>query len=185
VIQDEVIDGYLDNLFGSSEPGQTMHHMLFATAGAADRTALGLPTPDGLKVTYYAIAPTEEVDADQFVAQTIVAAIAEARQKDAVVYFAGLAVEGYAVIDDGTELTENLARRLQADRKLEEHPGAVEVTRLYAACRDGRRWVGEHHLTGPKAGTVSGPQVRVGALARQEGGLHQRLVRAAVGLGLT
>lgn len=185
MIPDDVIENYLSNLFGRSEPGQVIHHLLFATAEPADHTALGLPDPGKLKVAIYAIAPTGDVDADRFVSQTIMAAIAEAHRNKTAVHFAGLAMEAHAVKDDGTEVTGNLARRLVADRKLQEHPGAVEVTRLYAACRDGRRWTGEHILTGPKAGTISGPRLRVGALAPQESGPQQRLVRAAVDLRFT
>jgi hypothetical protein len=184
VIPEEVIDGYLGNLLGTSEPGQTIHHLLLATADPADLTALGFPEPDKLEVSIYAIAPTGDVNADRFVAQTIAAAVTETQRSGAMVYFAGLAMEVHAVIADGSEVTENLARRLQADRKLEEHPGVVEVTFLYAACRDGRRWTGRHVLTGPKAGAISGPTVRVGKLASQEDGQHQWLVRLAVGLTL-
>lgn len=183
MISDDVINGYLGTLLGNSDPGQVIHHLLIAAAEPADRTALGFPDPNKLGVSVYVIAPTGGVDAaDQLVAQAIRAAVVEARQNNRVIYFAGLAMEVYAVEDDGTEVTENLARRLTADRKLEEHPAAVEVTRLYAACRDGRRWTGEHFLTGPKAGTVWGPKVCVGALTARESGLHQRLVREVVGL---
>ncbi|HCU49983.1 MAG TPA: hypothetical protein DGG94_09325 [Micromonosporaceae bacterium] len=182
MIPDEVIEGYLGMLFGNSEPGQLLHHLLVATAAPADHTALGFPQTDKLKVTIYAIAPTGDVDAGQFVAKTIRTAIVEARRGETVPYFAGLAMEVHTVDDDGNEVTENLARRLGADRKLQDHPAAVEVTLLYAACRDGRRWVGEHLLTGDRAGTVVGPEMRVGAIGPQESGTHQRLVRAAVGL---
>jgi hypothetical protein len=182
VIPDEVIERYLGTLFGNSEPGQTLHHLLFATADKADHTALGLPRADKLKVTMYAIAPTADVDAAQFVAQTIRKAIADVRQSQTLPYFVGLGMETHAVVTDGNEVTENLARRLHADRQLQEHPAAVEVTLLYAACRDGRRWVGEHFLTGDEAGRVVGPQLCAGAVGPQESGIHKRLIRAAVGL---
>lgn len=180
MIPQDVIDGYLSSLFGRSEPGQTMHHLLVATANPADGSVLGIPN---LEVAVYAIAPTGDVDAEQLLAETIMTAIVWARRKGAVVHFAGLAMEVYTIADDGNEVTENRARLLLAERRLQEHPDAVEMTRLYAACRDGRRWTGGHILTGPKAGTVSGPHARVGGIAPQEKGMHQRLVRAAVGLG--
>lgn len=182
MISDDKIEGYLDTLFGHSDPGDVMHHLLVASAEPADHNALGLPNPDKLAVTLYAIAPDNTVNADQFVSKTIAAAIAEAHDKQATIYFAALAMEVHAVAADGNEATENLARRLGADRKLQEHPAAVEVTRLYAACRDGRRWTGDHILTGPRAGTIDGPQVRVGVLRRREIGPQQRLIRLAVGL---
>jgi hypothetical protein len=182
VIPDDVIEGYLGVLLGQSTPGQALHHFLIAAADPADCTILGLPQPDKLKVSMYAIAPDSTVDPDRFVAQAMTAAVVELRQNSQVVYFTGLAMEVYGVVNDGTEVTQNLARRLIADRKLEEHPSSFEATRLYAACRDGRRWTGEHFLTGPRAGTILGPTMRVGALMAQESGLHQHVVRAAVGL---
>lgn len=182
MIPDELIEGYLASLLGNSEPGQALHHLMFATAAAADLTPLGIPQTDKLKVHIYAIAPTADVDAGRFITQTIQTAIVEARQRQTLPYFAGLAIEAHTVADDGTEVTENLARRLGADRQLQDHPAAVEVTLLYAACRDGRRWIGEHILTGAEAGTIVGPELRVGAPGPQESGIHKRLVRAAVGL---
>jgi len=179
VIPDGQIDGWLKCVFGNSEPGQTLHHMVFAAAAEGEVTALGLPQ---LKVTIYAIAPTEDVDAGQFVARTIRGAIAEAQQNGTVPHFAALGIEAHSVTGNGDEVSENLGRRLAADGKLQEHPAAVEVTRLYAACRDGRRWTGEHILTGELAGTVRGPQLLTGAVGPQEAGLHARLIRAAVGL---
>lgn len=183
MIPDATIEKYLGSLFGVSEPGQNFHHLLLARGAERGAIgALGLPDPDKLEVRWYAIAPTDEVDAELFVNQTIAVAAMEAQANEAVIYFAGLAMEVYAVDDDGTEVTENLARRLKNDRKLQEHPGAVEVTRLYAACRDGRRWTGEHYLTGPQAGAISGPTVRTGRLTAEESGFDRRLIRHAVGL---
>lgn len=80
-------------------------------------------------------------------------------------------------------MTENRARLLHAERKLQEHPKAVEATELYAACRDGRRWIGRHILTGPMAGTVGGPLVGLGPLVDGEKRFpYQRLIRRAVGI---
>lgn len=182
MITDEVIDGYLAIVFGHSEPGQTLHNMIFASSPAAENTALGLPGTGQLAVTIYAIAPTQEVDADKFMALTIRAAIAEAQKNRMVPYFAALGAEAHGVDDDGNEVTDNLARRLHADRQLQNHPAACEVTMLYAACRDGRRWTGKHYLTGPKAGTIIGPNLQSGPVTAKEKGIHQRLIRAAVGL---
>ena len=97
-------------------------------------------------------------------------------------HFAGLAMELNEVRSDGTAATENRARLLQSENRLSEHPESVEVTRLYAACSNRRRWVGEHYLTGPKAGVVSGPLIRWGAIGPQEKETHQVLIRAAVGI---
>lgn len=182
ILPDDVVDGYLSGLLGTSDPGDTMHHLLVSSGGTAAMNAFGQPIPGKLEVTIYAMAPDDSVDADGFVAKTIMAAVVDARQKNRTIYFAALAREVHVVIADGTELTENLARRLGADKKLHEHPSAVEVTQLYAVCRDGRRWAGEHYLTGPKAGTVDGPTLLQGSLRYDEHDVHRRLLRIAVGI---
>lgn len=179
MIPQDVLDGYMSSLFGNSEPGKILHALLVAAADPGAVNALGIPD---LAVYWYAIAPTAEVNPEQFIAQTIMASIVQARAKGTEVHFAGLATEAHTVVDDGTEVTENRARVLLADHRLEEHPAAVEVTRLYAACRAGRRWYGVHTLTGPKAGTVAGPYLRWGGLRPEERGLHQNLIRTAVGI---
>jgi hypothetical protein len=182
VIPDETITRYLSGLFGNSEPGARLHQMMFATAALDDLTALGLPDPAKLQLTIYAIAPTGEVDADAFVAQSIAAAIAEAHHQRIQPWFAGLAMERVMVGFDGNEVSENLARRLRADRKLQDHPASTEATELYAACRDGRRWWGRHLLTGDRAGKITGPMLMGGPLRPREQGPHQALIRQAVGL---
>lgn len=183
MISDDLIDKYLATLLGNSDPGDTMHQLVIAAAKATDCNALGLIPPDKINLTVYAIANDETVNPENFVGTVIMSAMVETRAAGKLAYFAGLAIEAHAVKDDGNEVTENLSRRLQADRKLEEHPAAIEVTRMYAACRDGRRWTGEHQLTGPNAGTVNGPKLRVGPVVHGwETALTQRLVRAAVGL---
>lgn len=169
-IPDDVIIRYLDTLLGHSKPGQTIHHMLLAATEPGSRTALGLPDPDRLKTTMFAIAPAGPEGVDEFISRTILAGIAEMHQRQAVIHFAGLAMEGWVVRGDGDEVTENRARRLHADRRLHEHAAAVEETRLYAASRDGRRWTGRHVLTGPQAGTVTGPTLHSSKLAEPEPG---------------
>lgn len=179
MVTSEQVDGYLACLFGRSDPGQEFHQLLVAHADPAGRTALGMPT---MQSSIFAIAPTQDVDAAAFVSQCIRRATTTIRESGHVIHFAGLAMEVWTVADDGTKATENRVRRLLADRKLQEHPAAVEVTQLYAACRDGRRWVGTHLLTGPRAGAVLGPQVRTGPFTPGESGPHQRLIQLAVGL---
>ena len=183
IITDDVIEDYLKALFGRSSPGDVLHHLFVAAAEPGHRSPLGLVQPDKLHGTLYAIAP-DASDTEQFIARTIAAAGVEAHQSGRVIHFAGLAMEIHKVLLAGDdEVAENQARRLKADRKLQEHPSAVEVTRLYAACSDGRRWVGEHFLTGPTAGTIIGPELRVGGLAHDERAPHQRLVRMLVTRG--
>lgn len=184
MIPDELIERYLDSMFGNSSPGDVVHNMMFATAGPGELNALGLPDPDKLHVTRFVLAPVSEegFDTHAWIAQQIRAAMLEARQRQTVPYFVALAVERHKVETDGNEVTENLARRLSADRRLQDHPAVVEVTTLHAACRDGRTWTGEHVLTGANAGKKTGPQLHEAGEPPPDPGLHQRLIRAAVGL---
>lgn len=176
MIPQDVIDGYLSGVFGQSEPGAALHRLLVATAPATSGP-LGIPE---LAVTYYAIDASGDRDPEGFIAKTIMASVVEAFEKSAVVHFAGLTMEVDSV-DTGPSEREQVDALL-AEHRLRDHPAAIEVTRLYAACRDGRRWVGEHFLTGPRAGTVDGPHLRIGGLSPGEKGLHQNLIRRAVAI---
>lgn len=181
-ITDDLITSYLEVVFGRSSPGDALHHLLVAAAKPG-RSPLGLVDADKLEVYMYAIAPDRTVeDVDQFIAKVFMSAAIEAHQGGRAIHFAALAIEGYVpLIAEDDEAAENLARRLKAEDKLNEHPSAVEATRLYAACSDGRRWSGQHILTGPAAGTIIGPDLRVGGLADDErGSLFHRLVRKLV-----
>jgi hypothetical protein len=186
-VPDDLIDKWLSHLLGQSSPGDVLHHLLVAVADPADQNAFGMPDPDKLQLKMYAIAPTGGVDTDNFIAKQIIGATIEATNDRQLIHFAALGVEYHRVVmsdGGGDEVFENQVRRMQADRKLHEHPKAVEMTQLYAACRDGRRWTGRHYLTGDMAGTIIGPDLRVGALAPDERGLHPKVIRAAVRHGL-
>lgn len=183
VIADDTITDYLGSLLGASSPGDTMHHLLVVAADPGrPRTPLGLLEPDALNATLYAIAQDDSVDAQQFIGKVIIGAAVDAHRAGLVIHFAALAMEAYTVwLPDGSdEAAENLARRLSADQKLQEHPSAVEMTQLYAACSDGRRWLGSHVLTGPPAGEIVGPDLRVGGLAHDEREWYQRMIRTLV-----
>lgn len=176
-VADDVIDGYLNGLLTGSSPGASIHHLLLAVEG---RSPLGLPSGD-VEVFMYAIAPVGPAgfDAEGYVAQQVARAVEEHRGQRRVVAFAGLAMETFALtVSDEAGLRE--ARRLQSQGRLQEHPDAAEATVLYAAVRDGRRWLGRRLLTGRRAGEVLGPTLRVGGLGADERRLHQRLIREAV-----
>jgi len=178
VISEDALTGYINTLFGHSEPGATLHHLLVAAAKPGDVDAFGVAN---CEVSMYAIAPDDTVDTDQFVAKVIIAAGVDAYKAGCEIHFAGLAMElqkvDTSILD---EVEANRARRMQADGKLPEHPAAIEITRLYAVCRDGRRWVGDHYLTGPMAGTVLGPDIRIGGLAADERSFRQQLLRKLI-----
>lgn len=72
--------------------------------------------------------------------------------------------------------------RLHRGDRLSEHPGAFEMTKVYAACSDGRRWNIDHVVSGPRAGTMEGMTARVGPYGPDERGRRPQLIRYAVGL---
>lgn len=180
---DDEIASYLDTLFGHSTPGQIAHQMLIAfTEPGNHQNALGMLDPAQLKLEMAAIAPDASVDTDQFIAKSILTGVTELWLENNVIHFVGVTVEALHVGLEGLdEAAKAEVRRLQAEGRLFEHPAAAEVTRLYAASRDGRRWVGRHNLTGPKAGTIDGPTELRGELYPfKERGVWQSVIRAAV-----
>ena len=184
MIPDDMIDKYIGGMLNNSSAGDSMHQLLISSATPGGYNAFGLPDQDKLKATMYGIIPTAEVEPEGFVAQTVRTAIAEQREAGLTPIFAALTIEAYSIVTRPTdEVAENLARRLVADDKLDEHPDAVEVTMLYAACRDGRRWAAQHILTGPRVGETIGPTNRIGPLEHAERRPVRWLVRSVVGLG--
>jgi hypothetical protein len=182
VIPQDQIGTYLDALFGRSSPGQALHHALIAAAGPDDMTPLGAVDPDKLHTSFVTLAPVgADINAETFVEQNLRRALTETRRAGRQAVFVGLAMELVMVAADGNPVTEDLARLLTDDRRLHEHPAAHEITHLFAACRDGRRWTGEHYVTGPRAGTIIGPTEHVGPTPFDRG-RRERLILAAVGL---
>lgn len=131
-----------------------------------------------------AIAPTyDNANTNaRFTRQAIISAVAKQQQQPVL---AVLTMEVFDVcLPPGTdEVAKNQARVLHARGRLGEHQAATEVTMLYAAAADGRRWTGTHHLTGPRAGEQDGPTSQLrGTRSREDDGPMARMIRAAVGL---
>jgi hypothetical protein len=178
MISEELIMSYLNNLLESSEPGATMHHLYVVSAPAGAVGPLGLPDESQAGLSVYAIAPTAEVDVEQFIARTVATAGTEHAAKGRVVLFAALSQEAWAV-----KTMDALARRLLAEGRLFEHPDMVEMTMVYGACRDGRRWRARRWLTGADAGQTEDVELLVGRVDPREGrGPATPLVRKLVGL---
>lgn len=182
MIPEDTITKYLNALLGNSQPGATIHNLLVAAAPSKP-TALGTVAPADLKVTWYAIAPVE-VDPDRYAETVIMAAMVEQTDAGLIPHFVGLAVEAYAIVDGPVdEQARKRARELLSLGQLHRHPDAVEVTVVYAACRDGRRWLGQRIVTGPRAGEPPEMITCVGRLDPREAGGQRRLIRSTVGLG--
>jgi hypothetical protein len=171
------LQNVVESLFGNSEPGAAIHHLALVQRLP---NALGLPAPHTM---LYAIAPVgPEVDPEEFIALTIARACREATAKGPV-WGAVLALELNSVqVPRNDEVAENRARRMRGDHQLHTHPGCYEATWLYAACADGRRWWGLHRLTGPQAGSITGPLQLQGPPQDGDRMPHARTLRAVVGL---
>lgn len=178
MIPEETIVDSLNWLLGQAKPGDALHHLLVVSAGGPG--PLGLPDPGKLETRGYSIAPVR-AGGDQYVAKVIASAGVEHAAARRTVLFAALSRETWWVQSKAEETREDL-RRLAAAGKLAEHPGACEVTRIYGACRDGRRWRGRRILTGPRAGVTEDVTLLVGRFDPQETDVVGGLVRRLVGL---
>jgi hypothetical protein len=162
LIPEEMITRHINSLL-KSEPGDIMHHLHVVAAPASAIGPFGLPDPEKLHATVFAIAPDSSVDPVQFVVETIAAAHLDNIKEDRVAMFAAISQETWTA-----RASDELARRLHHEGRLSEHPDAVETTFVYAACRDGRRWRARRDLTGPGAEQSADVTMLVGHPDRHE-----------------
>lgn len=161
------------SMFGTSDPGDSLHQLVILV-GNTDRKP---------EVHVYALAPTDDVDVRDFVTNTARRIILEMRQKNQVALFAMLVLEINTRIVDPENTEEiNRCREMVRNRILDQHPEAREVSLMYAAASDGRRWTGWHELTGPKAGYKDGPTLLEGPLTQNEIMWNGVIVRQIVGI---
>lgn len=171
-LPDELITSHLDQLLGSSDPGDCLHQLHVVAAPADAFGPLGVPPEDRLKTSIYAIAADTKpgVSTEEFIGKVIGAAAVEHVTRQEVVLFAALRQEMNIVsLEPGDDAGRVEAKRLASEGRLKEHPDAAEVTVVYGVCTDGRRWQGMRWLTGPKAGTSKGFDVLTGPSTAREG----------------
>lgn len=188
-IPEELIMSHLDSLLSSSEPGAEIQHLHTVAAPRGAVGPFGLVDESKLEACVYAIVPDDTpAKTMAFVRQAIATAAIQHYKKKQDVLFAGLSHEFFMVeiplgkvdVEWDAEMT-----RLQREGKLHTHPDAVEMTTVYAACRDGRRWQSLRYLTGPKAGQTKAVDMFVGRIYHEEEGFTlptSPLVRKLVGL---
>ena len=143
-IPEETITRVINQML-TSTPGDALHQICLV---AAPRTAigpLGLADPEQLQTTVYAIVVDDSVNPVEFITDTIGRAALACHDAGQVALFAALSQEVWMV-----KGMDELGTRLHRERRLHEHPNAQEVTMVYAACRDGRRWRAKRFLTGPE-----------------------------------
>lgn len=186
MIPTNLIMKVLDAVYGTSQPGQEYHQVALLTADPAAVSPLGTIRDKDLRTHLCHIAPVGPIDVDQYVGQQLAALWIDVRQRGKEVMFVALVMEQvYVTAADVADRTaDELARTLVAAGRLAEHPAASEVTRLYAACRDGRRWSGSHYLTGSRSGVRIGPDQCVSERpGPNEMGPNHELMRRMVGIG--
>lgn len=184
-IGEDLIMHHLDWHLSQSEPGSMLHHLSALRAPADAVSPFGGVDPAQLGTYMYVVVPDGDTPAEDMIARVVMAATVEAHRDGHVIHFAALSQEMWWVSADEDNEDSRLGRRLLAEgRPLSEHPNSAEVTVIYAACRDGRRWRGRRWLTGPQAGQTQEAELLVGSPRRGEshGVSSERLVRGMVGL---
>lgn len=180
-LPEDMVVTQLNQLLESSDPGQELHHLHVVTSDGKPGP-LGPPTPDQLETTVYAIMPVgPDVDPDVFTQNVVVSAAIENIKKARLPVFAALSQEMWQIPRESwDEQAEKLA---SSGGSYGEHPAAIEVTVLYGACRDGRRWTGRRYLTGSRAGETEQIELLVGRPRPREGLVSPApLIRKLVGM---
>jgi hypothetical protein len=175
--------------FGGSEPGAAIHHLVLL---AGKPNAVGLHDLAAAELSVHAIAPVADPgtpaavaaqSTEIFVARSVVDAIEQARARGRVLGAALTYERNRVSVAGGDKAARERARRMHAQGRLAEMAEAVEVTDLYAAAFDGRRWHGTHEVTGPRAGHIDGPHLLEGPPRPADMAEPVwRLLRAGVGL---
>lgn len=167
--EDMIIDS-LNTLLSHSEPGDDMQylHIISAPADAAFGP-LGVADESQLEEVICGIVPDTPtpLQAPDHIRKAIAAMAAQQEADGKTVMFAAASHEVGAV-DSLTNHDDDLAKQLQREGRLHKHPNAAELTIVYAACRDGRRWRGSRYLTGPRASETIEPNMIVGPIRTRE-----------------
>lgn len=178
-IPEEEINKHLEFLLTNSDPGDALGAMHIVTC---PRTPLGQPDVDKREASVFVMAfgPTDDgMTPEDYVILTVANADQRFRDANQIPLFAGLKQEMFSV----EPFDEQAADLIRAGKSIGEHPRAGELTVVYAAARDGRRWLGRRWLTGPQAGTTEGPALLKGPQDPHEGlGHMSRAVRKLVGI---
>ncbi len=179
MVPEEKIKQALDYLVNSSNEGDVMQCMITVYSPMSGVGPLGIPDATKLETAVYALAPVAPVDALAWTQQQIRQAGFRHRLNGEQVLFAAISQEMYEV---AAEDFDDEARRLRAAGRLQDHPRVTEVSLVYGACADGRRWRTHRHLTGPERGASPVELLEGGFRPNEERGRVERLVCQLVGL---
>jgi hypothetical protein len=172
---DNVINGIF-RMFGDSKPGDSIHNLIVV---AADRSGK-------FHTSVYAIVHTPDTTLGWLLSSTFNMAANSTAKDGHTTVFAMLSLEINTTkfpqgIDEASVAERERQLQMRAQHRLDEHEHSREVTMMYSAAADGRRWTGWYEITGPNAGSKTGPTELTGPVTKQEIGLQHRLVRRLVG----
>lgn len=176
-IPEEEITKQLNHLLTSSDPGDSYAHLHVVAAPAAPAT--GEPDIDKRETSVYVLACDNTMDPREMYILAIAKAAVDHTERGFVVLFAAFKQELLSV-----DPFDDEARRLiSTGGTLEDHPNVGELTAVYAAARDGRRWSATRWVTGPNAGDTEAFTTITGTPAPHEGfGISCRAIRKIVGI---
>jgi hypothetical protein len=159
MIPEDMITRHLNMLLHDSKPGAQLQYLhVVSTPNDTAVGPFGIPEESKLEATIAAIvpdAPTPQ-DVPNWIRKACTGIYAQHAEDGKTILFAAIGQEVW------TAPADELCRRLQATGSLSEHPEAVELTIVYGACRDGRRWRGHRYLTGPNASRTAELKMLVG-----------------------
>lgn len=159
MIPEDMITRHLNMLLHDSEPGAEMQYLhVVSTPNGAASGPFGIPEESKLEVVIAAIVPDVPTpqEVPNWIRKACVGIYAKHVNEGKTIMFAAVGQEVWTAAND------ELCRKLQAGGSLSEHPEAAEVTIVYGACRDGRRWRGYRYLTGPNASQTAEIQMLIG-----------------------
>lgn len=165
MIPEDMITRHLNMLLHDSKPGAEMQYLhVVSTPNDATSGPFGIPEESKLEVVIAAIvpdAPTPQA-MPAWIRKACTGIYAKHVNEGKTVMFAAIGQEVWTAPND------ELCRRLQASGSLSDHPEAAEMTVVYGACRDGRRWRGYRYLTGPNASQTAEIAMLIGPSTWEE-----------------
>lgn len=180
MISEDRIMKHLDFHLSQSDPGDMLHHLSILRAASDAVGPLGTLDDEKVNTHFWAIAAQGPGTAEDLIATAIKGALYEAIREHEMIVLAVLSQEMWVV----PEKDADYERIMAENSSLGNHPKAFEVTAMYAACADGRRWRGRRYLTGGKAGTTEDVELIVGQPQRGESRAisAEGLIRRMVGM---
>lgn len=160
-IPEEMIISQLGLLLDQGDADSRMHHMHVVAAKPGALGPLGLPAEGALGTSVYAMFFDQDGPGgiEKWITKTIARSRFEHERRGDTILFVALSQSMWMVDEEHFDV---LARKLMHEQRLYEHPHVADVTIVYGAARDGRRWRSRRWESGPKEGTTDQVELLVG-----------------------